>query len=106
MLPALRDMTEDSQIMTLDQMKIGEKGRITAIAQSASVEDSVPLAREELERRLLEAGFLEGETVEVMHHGPVGRDPIAVMVNDTLIALRRSEAEAVEIELDKGRGQN
>jgi len=96
-------MTENSQIMTLAQMKIGEKGRITAIARSDAVEGSVHLAREELERRLLEAGFLEGEAVEVMHHGPVGRDPIAVMVNDTLIALRRSEAEAVEIELDDGR---
>lgn len=97
-------MTETSQIMTLDQMKIGEKGRITSIAQSDSVEENVHLAREELERRLLEAGFLEGEIVEVMHHGPVGRDPIAVMVNDTLIALRRSEAEAVEIEIDDDPG--
>ena len=92
--------------MTLAQMKIGEKGRITAIARSTEVEESVHLAREELERRLLEAGFLEGETVEVLHHGPVGRDPMAVMVNETVIALRRSEAEAVEIELDAGRKAN
>ena len=97
-------MTEIPHKMTLASMKIGDKGRITAIAKSADVSANAHLAREELERRLLEAGFLEGETIEVLHHGPVGRDPIAVMVNDTLIAVRRSEAEAVEIEIDGERG--
>ena len=49
----------------------------------------------ELERRLLELGFVEGATVEVLHEGPIGRDPIAVRVNDTTIALRRREAMAI-----------
>ena len=106
MVSALREMIETSQNMTLDQLKIGDKGRITAIAPSGSVEASVHLAREELERRLLEAGFLEGEVIEVLHHGPVGRDPIAVMVNDTVIALRRSEAQAVEIDVQLSRSSD
>jgi ferrous iron transport protein A len=49
----------------------------------------------ELERRLLELGFVEGAEVEVLHEGPLGRDPIAVRVNDTTIALRRREAMAI-----------
>ena len=49
----------------------------------------------ELERRLLELGFVEGAEVEVLHEGPMGRDPIAVRVNDNTIALRRREAMAI-----------
>src|SRR6476660_9416857 len=48
----------------------------------------------ELERRLLELGFVEGAEVEVLHEGPLGGDPIAVRVNDNTIALRRREAMA------------
>ena len=69
----------------------GFRGRIDAIAVSA--DSTVPAV--ELERRLLELGFVEGAIVEVLHEGPVGRDPIAVRVNDTTIALRRREAMAV-----------
>jgi ferrous iron transport protein A len=49
----------------------------------------------ELERRLLELGFVEGAEVEILHEGPMGRDPIAVRVNDNTIALRRREAMAI-----------
>jgi ferrous iron transport protein A len=31
----------------------------------------------------------------VLHEGPLGRDPIAVRLNDSTIALRRREAMAV-----------
>jgi ferrous iron transport protein A len=53
------------------------------------------LTAAELERRLLELGFVEGAEVEVLHEGPLGRDPIAVRVNDATIALRRREAMAI-----------
>jgi ferrous iron transport protein A len=53
------------------------------------------LSATELERRLLELGFVEGAEVEVLHEGPLGRDPIAVRVNDNTIALRRREAMAI-----------
>ena len=49
----------------------------------------------ELERRLLELGFVEGAEVEVLHEGPLGGDPIAVRVNHNTIALRRREAMAI-----------
>ena len=53
------------------------------------------LSAMELERRLLELGFVEGAEVEVLHEGPLGGDPIAVRVNDNTIALRRREAMAI-----------
>ena len=49
----------------------------------------------ELESRLLELGFVEGAEVEILHEGPFGRDPIAVRVNNTTIALRRREAMVI-----------
>jgi ferrous iron transport protein A len=67
-------------------------GHIKAIDVSAGAH-GLPAA--ELERRLLELGFVEGAEVEVLHEGPLGRDPIAVRLNDTTIALRRREAMAI-----------
>ena len=67
-------------------------GRIAAITVG---EGAHGLSAAELERRLLELGFVEGAAVEVLHEGPLGRDPIAVRLNDTTIALRRREAMAV-----------
>jgi ferrous iron transport protein A len=51
----------------------------------------------EIERRLLEFGIVEGASVQILHEGPIGRDPIAVRVNGTTIALRRREAMAVMV---------
>ena len=70
----------------------GFRGEIHAIAVAA---DHGGVAAAEIERRLLELGFVEGAVVEVLHEGPVGRDPIAVRVNDSTIALRRREAMAI-----------
>jgi ferrous iron transport protein A len=67
-------------------------GHMDAIT-AADAPSGVPAA--ELERRLLELGFVEGAKVEVLHEGLVGRDPIAVRVNDATIALRRREAMAI-----------
>ena len=49
----------------------------------------------ELERRLIELGFVEGADVELLHQGLFGGDPIAVRVAHTTIALRRREAMAI-----------
>ncbi len=50
-------------------------------------------------RRLLEMGFLENSSVEVIHESPFGGDPIAVRIRGTVIALRRYEANAIEVSL-------
>jgi ferrous iron transport protein A len=51
----------------------------------------------ELVRRLLEMGLLEGAEVEVLHQAPFGGDPLAVRVRGSVVALRRNEANYVEV---------
>ena len=70
----------------------GFSGRIYAICVAEDVK-GLPVV--ELERRLLELGFIEGAEVVVLHEGPVARDPLAVRVNGATIALRRREAMAI-----------
>ena len=62
--------------------------RIVAIAVT-------PGASPDLEDRLLEIGFEEGAEVELLHHGPLGGDPLAVRIERTTVAIRRGEAEHV-----------
>ena len=64
---------------------------MTGFAPAA--DQTVPWA--ELERRLLEMGLVEGARVEVLHEGPIGRDPIAVRVDDATVALRRRDADVI-----------
>lgn len=49
-------------------------------------------------RRLGELGFLPGEPVQVLHRGPGGREPLAVVVGDTMFALRLAEARCISVE--------
>jgi len=48
-------------------------------------------------RRLGELGFLPGEPVQVLRRGPGGREPLAVVVGDTLFALRLMEARCIQV---------
>jgi len=76
----------------------GDRGVIVKVTGVSGADESV--AAEELERRLLEMGFVEGAAIEVLHEGLFGRDPIAVRVDDTRVALRRREAAAVTVKFD------
>lgn len=49
-------------------------------------------------QRLGELGFVPGETVRVLRYGPLGREPVAVQIGFTRFALRRSEADRVEVD--------
>lgn len=53
------------------------------------------LGSAEIERRLIEMGFVEDAPVEIVHEGLIGRDPIAIKLADRTVALRRREASAV-----------
>lgn len=53
---------------------------------------------DELETRLREIGFAEGDQVEALHFGLFGRNPMSVRLNGALIALRKTEAQAVLVE--------
>ncbi|MGK5089617.1 FeoA family protein [Bdellovibrionota bacterium FG-2] len=73
----------------MGELKKGEKGRITNVFFSDDNADII--------RRLLEMGFLEGSDVEILHEAPFSLDPIAVRVRGAVLALRRSEANLVEV---------
>ena len=48
-------------------------------------------------RRLRNLGFDEGVAIEAVHHGPVGRDPLAVRIGRMTVAIRRAHARAVTV---------
>ncbi len=49
--------------------------------------------------RLRELGFVRGEPVRVLAHGPFQRDPLLVQIGYTRFALRRAEAGRVHVAL-------
>jgi ferrous iron transport protein A len=83
----------------LGEAQPGDRGVIIDVQPGvASSEHGVDV--NELHRRLLEFGFVEGARVEVLHEGAIRRDPIAVRLDDMRIALRRRDAGDVWILLD------
>lgn len=88
---AARDAACD-RVRHLGRARRGFRGRIDAISGD---HDALGDDGGEIENRLLELGFVEGAEVVVLHEGPIGRDPIAVRINNTTIALRRREAMAI-----------
>lgn len=76
----------------LGMAKRGYSGVIHQV-DAEGVDSALPAI--ELESRLLELGFVEGARVEVLHEGIVGRDPIAVRIDNVTVAVRRREAMAI-----------
>lgn len=71
-----------------------------AVVQAVRTE-AAALAPAQLQR-LGELGFLPGEPVQVLRRGPGGREPLAVLVGDTLIALRLAEARCIAVQATQG----
>lgn len=90
--------TAEGVVRPLSEARVGEKGVILKVAAERHAGHGVDEA--ELERRLLEFGFVEGARVEVLHEGAIRRDPIAVRLDDMRVALRRRDAQDVLILLD------
>ena len=73
-------------MLSLDQLRPGQHGRITAVQGTDA-----------LVQRLMEMGLLEGEEVEVVGLAPLG-DPIEIRLGDYRLSLRRVEAARVQVE--------
>lgn len=82
-----------AKTVSLAQARKGDRGIVVRVGGV--------MHSDELERRLLEIGFVEGAHVSVLHEGPFGRDPIAVKVDDIRVAMRRREANDVLLRLDE-----
>jgi ferrous iron transport protein A len=74
---------------------LARRGYSGVIHHLAADQANSALSAIELESRLIELGFVEGARVKVLHEGIVGRDPIAVRIENVTIAVRRREAMAV-----------
>jgi len=90
-------MTRTKQNDARLQMPLGlaRRGYSGVVRHLAAADANSALSAIELESRLIELGFVEGAKVEVLHEGVVGRDPIAVRVENVTIAVRRREAMAI-----------
>ena len=77
--------------ISLDQLKVGTRASIVSIDWDV-LEDSEAA-------RLRHFGFDEGVAVEPLHLGPFGRDPLAIRVGRMTVAIRRSHARAVRVNI-------
>lgn len=75
-------------VTTIKDLVKGVSARVKAIRDNT-----------EFAEKLREFGFSEGDEVELLAHGPLGGQPLAVRLNRTVVAMRNAEAEAVEVEL-------
>ncbi|MBI1217174.1 MAG: hypothetical protein GC186_01390 [Rhodobacteraceae bacterium] len=91
----MRDLTDEAAIRQTIPLGRAAKGFCGCIERIVVGDAPSSLPAHEIERRLIELGFVEGATVQILHEGFFGRDPIAVRVNGATVALRRREAMAI-----------
>ncbi len=77
---------EVHHLMTLDDLKTGEKGRVLKIK-----------AQGPFKKRLLEMGFITGAEVEVIKYAPL-KDPVEYLVKGYHVSLRHEEAEQIDVD--------
>jgi ferrous iron transport protein A len=82
-------MTHNAVALTLDQLPKNALGVITDVNTRDENAD--------VSRRLLELGFVAGETVRVIAKGFFAGAPMAVRVGGTTFALRRFEAALISV---------
>ena len=96
---------DDATLVALDgcvrlsTVRAGDAGEIVEVRAEHNP-DGHGVDVHELERRLLEFGFVEGARFEVLHEGAIWRDPLAIRLDDMRVALRRRDAEDVWVRLD------
>jgi ferrous iron transport protein A len=77
-------------IKPLSELEPTGKGRIIRVG-----------GRKRIRRRLLDMGIVAGAEVEVQRVAPLG-DPVEIKVKGYDLALRKEEAENIQVELDEG----
>ena len=77
----------------LSELHAGKKGVVRQVVTQGHRSDLVVMAR-----RLVEMGVIEGESFEVLHEGPVAKDPMSICIRGSQIALRRELASLVWVE--------
>ena len=83
----MKRKTEEAKKLTLTDLPVGCDARVTNVNGTSRVS-----------RRLMEMGVIPGVDVRVIKMAPFG-DPIEVRVRGYSLAMRRSEADGVEVSL-------
>ena len=73
--------------MKLSELKTGQKATIKKVSGHGS-----------FRKRIIEMGFIKGQTVEVMLNAPL-QDPVKYKVMGYEVSLRRSEAGMIDVSL-------
>ena len=77
-------------IKSLSELEPMGKGRIVRVG-----------GRKRIRRRLLDMGVVAGAEVEVQRVAPLG-DPVEIKIKGYDLALRKEEAENIQVELNEG----
>jgi ferrous iron transport protein A len=77
--------------MLLSELSDGAHAVVDGVAEASPDIDAALL------RRLGELGFIAGEPVRVLRRGPGGREPLAVVIGETMFALRLAEARCIRV---------
>ena len=75
----------------LSDLPIGAHATVERVVAASNEVDPTML------RRLGELGFIHGEPLQVLRRGPGGREPLAVLIGETMFALRLLEAQCVQV---------
>jgi ferrous iron transport protein A len=86
-------MTLAPTLTTLDALAVGKSGTVIHLAPGEQAEAGVDVSR-----RLMELGFVPGESIRMLRRGMPGGEPMAVRVGDSTFALRRFEAALISIQ--------
>jgi ferrous iron transport protein A len=90
-LEAPQTLAQTAGSIALTDLAIGIAARVVAIDLPGGQIDAGE------RRRLAAIGFLPGESVKVLAHSPLGRNPIAVAIGNSMFGLRRVEAECIRV---------
>jgi ferrous iron transport protein A len=78
-------------VRSLAMLKKGESGVVASLRAPQSVE------QDSIRTRLLELGFAPGEPLRVVAQSVFGGAPLAIRLGNSTFALRRHEAEMIEL---------
>ena len=73
--------------MFLCDMKIGDKAIVKKVE-----------ANENIKRRFLDIGLIEGTKVECLLKSPL-KDPIAYLIRGAIIAIRKDDCKDIEVDI-------
>ena len=76
--------------MRLDQLPFRTPARVTEVNWASLTPSEA--------KRLRNFGLDEGVTVEALHRGPIGRDPLAVRIGRMTVAIRRAHARTISVD--------